>query len=348
MIEKSTKIKASIVGSTGYVGLELVRLLSTHPNVELVRLISQSYDKKPLGDVYGSFFHTDYICSSEDLEELSHLSDVIFLALPHGISSAKVNAEILSRCKIIDMGADFRLSDVKVYEEWYCEHHAKDLLKEAVYGLCELNRANIKSARLLANPGCYTTSSILPLYPLLKDGLIESSGIIIDSKSGFSGAGRSANADSVFSEVNENFKAYKLASHRHTPEIEEHLSMAHGTALKVLFTPHLVPMQRGILSVMYAKPLSGVSLDSIKETYDIYYGLERFIRLLDTPPETRWVKGTNYCDIYVTLDSRTNTLVIVSAIDNLMKGAASQALQNLNIMFGFEESTGLPLIAQLP
>ncbi|PAF51439.1 N-acetyl-gamma-glutamyl-phosphate reductase [Helicobacter sp. 13S00401-1] len=346
MDTKETKIRASIVGATGYVGLELVRLLSAHPKVELVRLITQSYDKKPYGSVFGSFVHTDYICSSEDIEELSFISDVIFLALPHGISSAKITSDILSRCKIIDMGADFRLSDVKVYEEWYTTHHSKELIDQAVYGLCELTRSRIKTARLLANPGCYTTSSILPLFPLLKEGFIESKGIIIDSKSGFSGAGRSASVESVFSEVNENFKAYKLASHRHTPEIEENLSIANGGEVKVLFTPHLVPMQRGILSVMYAKPT--VSLDSIKEIYELYYGRERFIRLLDIPPETRWVKGTNYCDIYVTLDTRTDTLIVVSAIDNLMKGAASQAVQNLNIMFGFDEAIGIPLIAPLP
>lgn len=333
-------IKAAIIGATGYTGEELLRLLSAHPDVEVSYLTSQSNVGKAYTDIYYSFKNiTDLACTEENLDHIANEVDVIFLALPHGIACKKIKPNLLDKVKVIDLGADFRLNSKEVYEEWYnTEHEAPELLNEAVYGLCELKRDQIKQARLIANPGCYTTTSILSLYPLVKEDLLVASTIVVDAKSGITGAGRTVSQSTHFTECNESIKAYKIASHRHTPEIEQEIGA------KITFTPHLVPMQRGILSVSYAK-LKDESLtyEDIRQIYLKYYENEYFVRITekDVYPETRWVRSSNFCDIGFKVDRRTGTIITVSAIDNLIKGASGQAVQNMNLMFGFDERTGL-------
>jgi len=281
---------------------------------------------------------------------------VLFLALPAGIASHPVNADILQKCVVIDLGAAYRLSDPQVYEAWYkVKHGSVDLLGQAVYGLCELYRNRVAHSRLIANPGCYTTCSILSLTPLLKSGLIEPDSIIIDAKSGVSGAGRSEKLGSLYCECNENIKAYGVANHRHTPEIEEQLSWVasggtSGKGIVLQFTPHLVPMDRGILATCYAKLKGGVTAEHISQAYGNCYDGERFVRVLGEGnlSETRWVKGSNRCDIGWKLDSRTGRIIVVGAIDNLEKGAAGQAVQNMNICFGLDEDAGLEAAASFP
>ncbi len=345
-------IKVGIIGATGYAGQELARLLQNHPEAEVINLSSRSYAGQPFATVYGNYrdIQTE-LCQEEDLEALSQEADVVFLALPHGLASSKVTEEVLSRCKIIDLGADFRLQDVDVYEEWYkVSHEGKELLPEAVYGLCEWNRDKVRGARLVANPGCYTTCSIMTLAPLVKEHLIDPDSIIIDAKSGVSGAGRGVALGSLYAEVNESIKAYKVASHRHTPEIEEQLSYLNGAPLTLTFTPHLIPMQRGILAVCYAKLAQGVEREDIETAYRKYYGVEPFVRLYGKGefPETRWVKGSNYLDIGFDIDRRTGRVIAIGAIDNMVKGAAGQAIQNMNLMFGLPESMGLTMVPMFP
>ena len=272
--------------------------------------------------------------------------DVIFLALPHGVASKKINADILSKTKIIDLGADFRIQDVDVYEKWYTTHYSKDILPEAVYGLCEINRDKIKGKRIVANPGCYTSCSILSLYPLVKEGMIDLSSIIIDAKSGATGAGRGLSLGNHYCELNESVKAYKVASHRHTPEIEEQLSIAAGQDIVLNFTPHLIPMDRGILATCYATLNKKYTYDDIRKAYEKHYGNEHFIRLTKEGvfPETKWVKGSNFVDIGFTVDERTNRVIVIGALDNLFKGAAGQAVQNMNIIMGIEETTGIDYV----
>ncbi len=343
-------IKAGIIGATGYAGSELARLLLGHPNVELKSLVSRSYAGEAYSSVYSNFCHTNYICEEEDTERLADECDVIFLALPHGETSKRVTEDILSKCKIIDLGADFRLQNIETYESWYCEHFSKDILKEAVYGLCEINREKIKKCRIVGNPGCYTSCSILSLYPLVKEGLIDPDTIIIDAKSGVSGAGRGTKPDNLYCEVNESVKAYKIASHRHTPEIEEQLSIAAGKSITLSFTPHLIPMNRGILATCYATLAKNCAYEDMRAAYEKYYKNEYFIRIMKEGvfPETRWVKGSNFADIGFTADKRTNRAVIVGAIDNLFKGAAGQAVQNMNILFGLDEKTGIDFVPPFP
>ena len=339
------KIKAGIIGATGYAGEELVRLLYSHPAVRIVNLSSKSYAGQPYSKVYPSYRDLiDDGCSPEDLEALSEEADVIFLALPHGLASSKVTETVLKNCKIIDLGADFRLQDAGVYEAWYqVPHEGKALLKEAVYGLCEWKREAIRTTRLVANPGCYTTCSIMSLAPLVKEHRIQLDSVIIDAKSGVSGAGRGVSLGNHFAEVNESIKAYKVASHRHTPEIEEQLSDLAGEPMTLTFTPHLIPMQRGILAVCYAKLAKKETWESIAEVYEAYYGKEHFVRMMAKGeyPETRWVKGSNYVDIGFALDDRTGRIIVIGAIDNLVKGAAGQAVQNMNLIFGLAETLGL-------
>lgn len=345
-------IKAGIIGATGYAGGELVRILLGHKDAEIKWYGSRSYIDKKYAEVYQNMFQiVDAVCMDDNMEALADQVDVIFTATPQGLCASLVSEEIMSKTKIIDLSADFRLKDVKTYEEWYkIEHKAPQFIDEAVYGLCEINREDVKKARLVANPGCYTTCSILTAYPLAKEGLIDMSTLIIDAKSGTSGAGRGAKLPNLFCEVNENIKAYGVATHRHTPEIEEQLGYAAGEKVVLNFTPHLVPMNRGILATEYAKLTKDVSYDEVRAVYEKYYGGEKFIRLLDRDvcPETKWVEGSNYVDIGFKIDPRTGRIIMMGAIDNLVKGAAGQAVQNMNLMFGLPESEGLELVPMFP
>ncbi len=345
-------IRAGIIGSTGYAGSELVRLLKGHKDVEIRWYGSRSYIGEKYAKVYRNMFEiVDSVCMDDHMEELADQVDVIFTATPQGLCASLVNEGILSKVKIVDLSADFRLKDVKVYEEWYkIKHPSPEFLPEAVYGLCEVNREAVKTARLVANPGCYTTCSILTARPLVKEGLIDANTLIVDAKSGVSGAGRGAKLPNLFCEVNENMKAYGVASHRHTPEIEEQLSYACGKPVTISFTPHLAPMNRGILVTAYASLAEGVDAADVREVYDRYYGGEKFIRVLGEGecPETKWVEGSNYVDIGFTIDPRTNRIVMMGALDNLIKGAAGQAVQNMNLLFGFEESQGLEAVPMFP
>lgn len=345
-------IKVGIIGATGYAGGELVRILMGHKDAEIKWYGSRSYVDQKYADVYRNMFQiVDAKCMDDNMEELADQVDVIFTATPQGLCASLVNEEILSKTKIIDLSADFRLKDVNVYEEWYkIEHKAPQYIDEAVYGLCEINRDLVKSARIVANPGCYTTCSILTAYPLTKEGLIDMSTLIIDAKSGTSGAGRGAKLPNLYCEVNENIKAYGVATHRHTPEIEEQLGYASGEKMVLNFTPHLVPMNRGILATEYATLKKKVTYEEVKAVYDQYYAKEKFVRVLDRDvcPETKWVEGSNYVDIGFKIDPRTNRIIMMGAIDNLVKGAAGQAVQNMNLLFGLPEDEGLELVPMFP
>ena len=345
-------IKVGIIGATGYAGSELVRILLGHKDVEIKWYGSRSYIDKKYASIYQNFFQlVDATCMDDNMEALADQVDVIFTATPQGLCASLVNEEILSKVKIIDLSADFRIKDVKVYEEWYkLEHKSPQFIEEAVYGLCEINREDVKKARLVANPGCYTTCSILTCYPLVKEGIIDPNTIIVDAKSCTSGAGRGAKVDNLFCEVNENMKAYGVATHRHTPEIEEQLGYACGEKITINFTPHLVPMNRGILATAYASLKKDVTYEEVKAIYDKYYADEKFVRVLekDQCPETKWVEGSNYVDIGFKIDERTGRIIMMGAIDNLVKGAAGQAVQNMNLLFGLPESEGLELVPMFP
>ena len=350
-------IRAGIIGSTGYAGGELVRILLGHKDVEIKWYGSRSYIDKKYASVYQNMFQlVDDVCKDDNMEQLAKEVDVIFTATPQGLCASLVNDEILSKVKVIDLSADFRIKDVKTYEEWYkIEHKSPQYIDEAVYGLCEINREKVKQARIVANPGCYPTCSTLSIYPLLKEDLIDGNTIIIDAKSGTSGAGRGAKVPNLFCEVNENMKAYGVASHRHTPEIEEQLGYAGNCQVTINFTPHLVPMNRGILATEYAtlkrKPDGTLpTYEEVKAVYDKYYANEKFVRVLDkgSCPETKWVEGSNYVDINFVIDERTGRIIMMGALDNLVKGAAGQAVQNMNLLFGLPESEGLELVPCFP
>ena len=345
-------IKVGIIGATGYAGGELVRILMGHKEAEIVWYGSRSYIDQKYADVYRNMFQlVDAKCMDDNIEALADQVDVIFTATPQGFLASVINENILGKTKIVDLSADFRIKDVKVYEKWYgIEHKSPQFIEEAVYGLCEVNRDKVKGARLIANPGCYTTCSILTAYPLAKEGIIDMRTLIVDAKSGTSGAGRGAKVPNLFCEVNENMKAYGVASHRHTPEIEEQLGYASGENVTISFTPHLVPMNRGILATEYATLKKDVTGEEVKAIYDKYYADEKFVRVLDEGvcPETKWVEGSNYVDIGFKLDPRTNRIVMMGAIDNLVKGAAGQAVQNMNLLFGLPESEGLELVPMFP
>ena len=350
-------IKAGIIGATGYAGNEIVRLLLGHKDVEIKWFGSRSYIDQQYADIYQNFFRlVDAKCMDDNMAALADEVDVIFTATPQGLCASLINEEILSKCKVIDLSADFRIKDVKKYEKWYgIEHKAPQFIEEAVYGLCEINREDIKNARLIANPGCYPTCSTLSIYPLLKEGLIDPNTIIIDAKSGTSGAGRGAKVPNLYCEVTESIKAYGVATHRHTPEIEEQLGYAAGKEIVVNFTPHLVPMNRGILATEYAtlnKKADGTlpTYGEVKAIYDKYYKNEKFVRVLekDICPETKWVEGSNYVDVNFKIDERTGRIVMMGALDNLVKGAAGQAVQNMNLLFDFDEAEGLNLVPMFP
>lgn len=345
-------VKVGIIGSTGYAGVEIVRLLTQHKDVEIVWFGSRSYVEEKYSNVFRNMFNiVDAECLDDNMEELAEQVDVIFTATPQGFCGSVVNESILNKVKIIDLSADFRIKDVDTYEKWYgIKHQSPQFIDEAVYGLCEINRDKIKDARIVANPGCYTTCSILSIYPLVKEGLIEPKSIIVDAKSGTSGAGRGAKVPNLFCEVNENIKAYGVTTHRHTPEIEEQLGHAAGEEVMINFTPHLVPMQRGILVTAYADLKKKVAYEEIKVVYDKYYGNEYFIRVLDKDvcPETRWVEGSNFVDVNFKIDERTGRIIMMGALDNLIKGAAGAAVQNFNILFGFEENEGLKQVPMFP
>ena len=345
-------IKVGIIGATGYAGGELARILMGHKDAKIVWYGSRSYIDKKYADVYQNMFQiVDAKCLDDNMEELAKKADVIFTATPQGFCASVISEAILADTKIVDLSADFRIKDVDTYEKWYgIQHKSPQFIEDAVYGLCEINREDVKGARLVANPGCYTTCSILTAYPLAKEGLIDMSTLIIDAKSGTSGAGRGAKVGNLYCEVNENIKAYGVGSHRHTPEIEEQLGYAAKEDVRISFTPHLVPMNRGILATEYATLTKQTTYEEVKAVYEKYYKEEKFIRVLDEGicPETKWVEGSNYVDINFKIDPRTNRIIMMGAIDNLVKGAAGQAVQNMNLMFGLPENTGLKQVPLFP
>lgn len=350
-------IKVGIIGATGYVGGELVRLLWNHPEVEILWYGSRSYIDEKFAKVFRNMFQiVEDSCLDDNIDKLAEQVDIIFTATPQGFLGGCISETLLSKVKVIDLSADFRIKDVSIYQQWYgITHQSPQFIQEAVYGLCEINRDKInRETRLIANPGCYTTCSILSLYPLVKEKMIDVDSIVIDAKSGTSGAGRGAKVEQLYCEVNENMKAYGVATHRHTPEIEEQLGYAYGKEFSITFTPHLVPMNRGILMTAYAKLVERdgklPSDDEIKKVYQKYYEKEYFIRLLEEGicPETKWVEGSNFVDMNIKVDPRTNRVIVMGALDNLVKGAAGAAVQNMNILFGLAENMGLELIPLFP
>lgn len=347
-----SRIKAGIIGATGYAGQELVRLLLQHSMAEIVWYGSRNYVGQEFSSVFGNVFQiVKNVCQGDDLHKLCRQADIIFTATPQGYLASVLDEEILASCKVIDLSADYRLKDVKVYEHWYgMEHKSPQFIEEAVYGLCELNREKVRTARLIANPGCYPTCSTLAVYPLAKKGLIHMDTLVIDAKSGVSGAGRGAKIPNLYCEVNENIKAYGVSVHRHTPEIEEQLSYISGQKVVLNFTPHLVPMNRGILITAYARYKEGTTPEEIRKAYEEAYRDEYFVRLLKDGvcPETRWVEGSNFVDVNVHVDERTGRVIMMGAMDNITKGAAGQAVQNMNILFGLDEAEGLRLAPIVP
>ncbi len=340
-------IRAAVIGGTGYAGAELVRILSGHPRAELTMITSRQYAGQPFSDIYPAMAGiVNLTCHAFSEEAVSEAADVIFTALPHKASMEVVPGLIDRGKKVVDLSADFRFKDPDLYEAWYEPHQAKDLLKTAAYGLPEIYSEDIQNAFLVGNPGCYPTSVILPLLPLIKAPFVDPDSIIADSKSGTSGAGRSVSLATHFCEVNEGFKAYKVAEHRHNPEMDEVLSLFAGRTIHMTFTPHLVPMTRGMLTTIYVGLKEDVSSRDVASYLDSFYEDKPFVRICPTGrfPNTLYVRGTNYCDIGFQVAERTKLLVLISAIDNLVKGASGQAVQNMNIMFGFAETAGLDQI----
>ncbi len=344
-------IKIGILGSSGYAGAELVRLLLQHSDTEIVFVDSKDSEGTKFAELYPNLYESiSHTFTSLDITDNPYFDkiDLLFCALPHGLTQKAVSAAFKRGLKIVDLSADFRLSDPSVYESWYdTKHIAIDELKNAVYGLTEINREKIKDAILIANPGCYPTSILLGLYPLFKSGYAADAPIISDSKSGVSGAGRGLKDPFLYCQATENISPYAVGAHRHTPEIKEQLDLISGKDCRLLFTPHLVPMQRGILSTIYIANEHNLNIDEIYKLYHKIYDNEKFVRLLPhgTMPKTKAVSGSNYCDISITIDDNSGYIVIMSAIDNLIKGASGQAVQNMNLMFGLKEDAGL---TQLP
>lgn len=344
-------IKVGIIGASGYTGVELARILSDHPDIELTLATSRQHKGKPLAEVFPSLQgKTDIICADGEMHEMAAQADVFFTAVPHKTAMEIAPALLAAGKKVVDLSADFRLRDPAVYEQWYQPHTAKQYLAEAVYGLPELYRREIGAARLVANPGCYPTSVILALAPLLKAEAIDADSLIVDSKSGASGAGRSAQVATLYCEVSEGFRAYKVGEHRHTPEMEQEISELCGRPVTISFTPHLLPMARGILSTIYARMTKPLTQEELHELYIVFYRNEKFVRICRPAalPATQFVRGSNFCDLGFKFDPRTGRIVILSAIDNLVKGAAGQAVQNMNIMCGFAETAGLETAPLFP
>lgn len=341
-------IKVGILGATGYAGIEVVRLLISHPEVQITRIISQSFVGKRISDVYPNLKGVcDIECSALDEDDIAQNCDLVFTALPHGASKTVIPSLFRKGLKIIDLSGDFRYNDPEVYAMWYDEpHSAPEILAESVYGLCELHRDEIKKHRLIGNPGCYTTCSIMALAPLVANSIVETKNLIVDAKSGVTGAGRSASLPNIYCEVNESIKAYKIATHRHTSEIEQELSILANEDIILSFTPHLVPMQRGILATCYANLTKKISADELISIYKDFYKNEPFVRIYEsgTLPEVKHIAGSNYIGLGLVVDERLNRVIVVSCIDNLIKGAAGQAIQNMNIICGFDEITGLDSI----
>ncbi len=352
-------LKVAILGGSGYTGGELLRLLLQHPQVKIIAVTSERSAGRPVSELFPSLTGLSETLRFEplDIKQVVKKADLFFLCLPHKTSQEVVFNLHKAGKRVIDLSADYRLKDAAVYEEWYKTPHMYPvLLKKAVYGLSELYRVKIKNAEIVANPGCYPASAILGLAPVIKSALIDLDSIIIDSKSGVSGAGRNPELPFMFSEANESVRAYAVTTHRHTPEIEQELSRLVRTKkkVKVIFTPHLVPMDRGILSTIYVNLKNDARCTmhdaGLHKLYQNFYAKEPFIRVLKNGeyPSTKAVKGTNFCDISLFLDRRKNSLIIVTAIDNLLKGASGQAVQNMNIMYGFDESMGLSNFAHYP
>jgi len=343
------KHKVAIVGATGFTGSELVRILINHPSIEIIAITSESWAGEKFSDVHPFF---QGICEMELIkaDELeTSVVDIAFLALPHGVSMDYVEKFEDRRMKLVDLSGDFRLSSPKVYSDWYPKKHSYPKgFDRASYGIPELYREEIKKSTLVANPGCYPTSAILAITPLLKDGLASAQGIIIDSKSGVTGAGVKSKPVNHFSAVNDNFKAYGLKTHRHSIEIQENADRQSGKKTSIQFTPHLLPVDRGILSTTYLKPKADLNSDAIQNSFKKHYGDEPFVRLRPSPPSIKDVRGTNFCDLFATYDERTGNIIVISAIDNLVKGAAGQAVQNMNLLLGLSETEGLNQVPVQP
>ncbi|MDD3991165.1 MAG: N-acetyl-gamma-glutamyl-phosphate reductase [Desulfobacterales bacterium] len=336
--------RVAVVGATGYAGAELVRILAGHPAVTLTRVTSRQYAGVPFADVFPALSgRVELICRAFDPRDVIENADIIFTALPHKVPMAIVPDLVAAGRRVIDLSADFRFRNVDLYESVYQPHQSRDLCGQTVYGLCEVYAESITGAQLVGNPGCYPTSVLLPLIPLLRQGLVAPEGLVADSKSGVSGAGRGASLTTHICEVAESFKPYKVAAHRHNPEMEAILEEQAGRPVSLTFVPHLVPMSRGMQTTIYARPVDGVDEAAIRDCLSRFYAGRPFVRLRPTgkAPDTRHVRGTNYCDIGMVLDDRRHCLVLMSAIDNLVKGAAGQAVQNMNLMLGFAETTGL-------
>ena len=343
--------KVSIAGATGYTGLELLRLLLQRPDIKIQTLTSETYGGKNISEVFPSLAgQADFVLSKLD-DSIADSCDILFLALPHTVSMEIIPAFLKYACRVIDLSADYRIKNADSFATWYkTPHKNPGNLSKAVYGLPELHRSDIKTAKLIANPGCYPTSVILGLAPIINESWVDTNGIIADCKSGVSGAGRKVNLGVHFSERNEGVSAYNLAEHRHTPEMEQELSQLAGEKIQISFSPHLMPMTRGMLSTIYINLKSNVELDEILEHYQSFYKDEPFVRILakGVYANTKFVAYSNYCDIGLQVDQRNNRLIITSAIDNLLKGASGQAIQNMNIMLGVDEKIGLNSPAIFP
>lgn len=352
--------KVTIIGASGYAGVELIRILANHKHCKVTHLVAKDSGNRTIESIFPALGYLTDLRGMivEDVDDHFSLSeaaymkdaDVIFLALPHGVSAPFVKAGLSLGKKVIDLGADFRFRDVATYEKWYGTHQYPEICESTVYGLVEIHREQIRGENFIANPGCYVTGATLAMYPLVKEGLIELDSLIFDSKSGISGAGRGLKEGSLYGECSESIKAYGVANHRHTPEIEQNLGEAAGVPLTVSFTPHLTPMNRGILTTAYATLNEKGKTADLAAIFDKYYGNEYFVKVLPVGkmPETKWIQGTNYVVLGYTFDERTGRIIVCTVLDNLVKGAAGQAVQNMNLMFGFDETEGLHMLPVYP